>query len=493
MPHWTDAAMQVAEHIPLRGRGVEIVAEITVSVALALLLGLAGATGHRRLRRLRALSIGALAAVMISGLLWGATNYLWHPVAEKVGLEVFAPLAVGLTGIFAFLVVLWTKRWWRSVGALLLCTVVVAVSFAIPHIHFASFANLAEAMRGTEHIVPVSAAPELAATREVFAPTVSVSQPLEEQWISVGGKSASASSSTIGGSTTAAGALGEVSSEGRTAERMAAGGAGVALSEGKLYKANIAATSFSPRTSFLYVPPAYFERPRPLLPVLVIMAGQPGAPEDWLINGHLKRTMDDFARQHHGLAPVVVSVDQLSSNLKNPLCSDTANGAVATYLGKDVPNWIRTHFQVDARPQAWAIGGLSNGGTCAMQVLSRKDGPYRTALNFSGEEHPDLGGIDMTIARGFDGSEAEFRANDPLSLFQSGEDFTGYSAACSMGDQEKQETIDALWAVCAAARDDGMDVRTYTYSGSHEWKVWKHALSDELPWLATKMNLIKGQ
>ena len=73
----------------------------------------------------------------------------------------------------------------------------------------------------------------------------------------------------------------------------------------------------------VYLPPSYFTNPRPLLPVLVLMAGQPGKPEDWLQGGKLTATMDAFARDHEGLAPVVVIADGTGSQMANPLCTDS--------------------------------------------------------------------------------------------------------------------------------------------------------------------------
>lgn len=46
------------------------------------------------------------------------------------------------------------------------------------------------------------------------------------------------------------------------------------------------------------------------------------------------------------MTPVVVS----------PPCVDSHLGNAATYLSVDVPDWIRTHPQVDPDPRAWAVG-----------------------------------------------------------------------------------------------------------------------------------------
>jgi hypothetical protein len=55
----------------------------------------------------------------------------------------------------------------------------------------------------------------------------------------------------------------------------------------------------------LYLPPAYLGSVRARLPVLVLIPGQPGGPEDWLLAGRLAAVMDAFAAAHDGLAPVV--------------------------------------------------------------------------------------------------------------------------------------------------------------------------------------------
>ncbi len=137
-----------------------------------------------------------------------------------------------------------------------------------------------------------------------------------------------------------------------------------------------ATSGFAARDAVVYLPPAYFANPRPLLPVLVMLAGQPGSPEDWLNGGKLAMTMDAFAREHHGLAPVVVVPDGTGSQLANPLCLDSQLGKVASYLAVDVPTWIKTHLQVDPDPRSWAVGGLSYGGTCSLQLATNHPEVY---------------------------------------------------------------------------------------------------------------------
>ncbi len=130
-----------------------------------------------------------------------------------------------------------------------------------------------------------------------------------------------------------------------------------------------------------------------------MLAGQPGSPEDWLNGGKLAMTMDAFAREHHGLAPVVVVPDGTGSQLANPLCLDSQLGKVASYLAVDVPTWIKTHLQVDPDPRSWAVGGLSYGGTCSLQLATNHPEVYPTFLDLSGQEEPTLGDRRRTVDR----------------------------------------------------------------------------------------------
>ena len=157
-----------------------------------------------------------------------------------------------------------------------------------------------------------------------------------------------------------------------------------------------------PRPVSVVVPtPAYLATPRARLPVLVLISGQPGTPRDWLEGGRLVPMMNSFAAAHAGLAPVVVMPDALGASLANPLCLDSRLGRAATYLAVDVPAWVRTHLQVDPDPRVWAVGGLSAGGTCALQLATTLPQVYPTFVDISGQAEPTLGDRARTVAAAF--------------------------------------------------------------------------------------------
>ncbi|TQM10804.1 alpha/beta hydrolase [Pseudonocardia kunmingensis] len=246
-------------------------------------------------------------------------------------------------------------------------------------------------------------------------------------------------------------------------------------------------SGFAARPAWLYLPPAYLSRPRAQLPVLVLLSGQPGSPRDWLDGGELARRMDAFAAAHDGLAPVVVMADHLGAPLANPLCTDSRLGNVATYLSVDVPAWIRDTLQVDADPAGWAVGGFSNGGTCALQMAVTAPQVYPTFVDISGEDEPTLGDHAATVQAAFGGDEAAFAAVNPLDVLAQRQfpATAGYLVA-GRDDAVYLPQAQRVFAACQAA---GMDVGLHVLPGGHTFEVWGPGLEQALPWLATRLGM----
>jgi S-formylglutathione hydrolase FrmB len=143
-------------------------------------------------------------------------------------------------------------------------------------------------------------------------------------------------------------------------------------------------SGFDERDAVVYVPPAWFDRPRPALPVLMLLHGSPGFPSDWTRAGDADLTADAFARTHAGLAPILVLPDANGSFLADSECLDGAHGNIETYLTEDVPAFVVDRFGASDDPERWAIGGASMGGMCAMMLALRHPDRFRTFADFSG-------------------------------------------------------------------------------------------------------------
>ncbi|NEW53294.1 esterase [Nocardia cyriacigeorgica] len=247
------------------------------------------------------------------------------------------------------------------------------------------------------------------------------------------------------------------------------------------------ASGFDARPAEIYLPPAYFADPRPQLPVLVLLAGQPGSPRDWATSGDLPATMDEFARVHQGLAPIVVVADGTGSTWNDPLCADGPRARVATYLTADVPDWVRAHLSVDPDPEAWAVGGLSYGGTCALQLAAGYPQVYPTFLAMSAEAELNLTDREHTLGV-FDGDTAAYARANPHDLLAERR-FPGSAGVFVVGSDDT-DTLSGSRSAYQEARAAGMDVGYLELPGGHDWRVWSTGLARELPWLAGRVGLI---
>lgn len=258
---------------------------------------------------------------------------------------------------------------------------------------------------------------------------------------------------------------------------------------GKITSAAIPATvsGFAARPARIYLPPAYFTDVPPRLPVLVLIAGQPGGPQDWISAGKLPQIMDAFAAAHNGLAPVVVVPDATGSQLGDPLCLDSRRGNSATYLAIDVPAWIKARLTVDVRPTAWAVAGASYGGTCALQLATNHPAVYPTFIDIAGTAEPSLGDRARTVMEAFGGDERRFEQVNPIDILRR-QRFSGSAGAIVIGSSDRDNRPDAdrvLEAISAAE----MDGHLTEVPGAHDWRAFSAGLSVELPWVARRVGL----
>ncbi len=259
---------------------------------------------------------------------------------------------------------------------------------------------------------------------------------------------------------------------------------------------NNSASGFAAREAHVYLPPAYFDRDRPKLPVIVVVAGVPGAPAQWFDEGLAGQALDSFASEHRGRAPVVVAVDANGETFKDTLCVDSpATGdKVATYLSRDVPAAVAGLFDVDRDPAKWAIAGLSRGGSCALQTAVANPGVYPTFLSMSPQKNLIDENLDETVRKYFKGDRAAYDAADPLTVLEKvgkpggperGPDIHGRFIA-GLDDAEDR---DAGRALSTAAHAAGIPVSYSELPGGHTWKVWSAGFRDSLPWLSARLGL----
>jgi enterochelin esterase-like enzyme len=423
---------------------------ITVGILGGLaLIGLTAARG--RTWWLRMVPVAALIAVVLTVAIVYFVESVWKPFPDDLPIEVRLSIGVALFGIaVGVLRLVRGKGWPRWVAMPLAIVVVLIAAISQVNIYYGQVPTVG-ALLGEPLPNQVSLGKLPKKTAVVEAPKKTTHRTLESVWFPP---------ATL----PKHGVVSDVTIPGKVSR-------------------------FKPRHGMVYLPPAYLTTPRAKLPVLVLLLGTPANMTDWFTAGRLAERMDKFAAAHKGLAPVVVLPDIGGSMWGNPLCIDSKLGHAATYLDVDVPAWITSTLQVDLDHSKWAVGGLSSGGTCAMQTTVRSPTIYPTFASLSGQDAPNLSTHAKTLKAAFGGSEEAFRRASPLAQLQSGRKLPGSAGFLTVGEHDWQYRPEQE-RVARAFQAAGVPVQLELIpGGGHNWRVFGAGLERAVPWLAARWDL----
>jgi S-formylglutathione hydrolase FrmB len=226
---------------------------------------------------------------------------------------------------------------------------------------------------------------------------------------------------------------------------------------------------FAARPADVYLPPAALVANAPALPVVVLLSGQPASPDSVMTVGSVVRTEDALAAKDRGLAPIVVVPDQLGKPQNNPMCVDGPLGNSSTYILGDVTAWVRSHLHVLPGRDAWAVGGYSEGGTCAIQFATARPDIFGSFIDVSGERYPTMRTDKLAIRAGFRGSVAAYDRAKPENILRQHGPYLDEAAIFAVGatDAHYGAIMSLLSAKAAAA---GMTVARYASPRmGHSW------------------------
>jgi enterochelin esterase-like enzyme len=247
---------------------------------------------------------------------------------------------------------------------------------------------------------------------------------------------------------------------------------------------------FRARKAVVWLPPAAQTADPPTLPVLIALSGQPGQPSDMFQTGNLGGYLDRYAAAHHGLAPIVVSPDQLGAPNRNPMCVDSRRlGRSATYVMTDTVRWITDHLDVASTPDAWGITGFSQGATCAMQFSTEHPGVFGTALAISSELTVKNGSLANTVRVGFGGSRAAYEAAAPIATMRRDAPYHDHLTVFGFGQDDAPYRASTT-ALRDSAVQAGMQTSVIVSPGSaHDWNTVRYVLANGLPAVVAHLGL----
>jgi enterochelin esterase-like enzyme len=234
--------------------------------------------------------------------------------------------------------------------------------------------------------------------------------------------------------------------------------------------------------AWVYVPDAYFDAGQPdrKFPVVMLLAGFPGAVQNWEQQGHIVSVLDRLIAEGKIPPMILISVSQNPKPNRDSECVDAVDGTKAdTYLTQDAPEVISQHFRVVADRSAWSMMGYSTGGYCAVSLALRHPRQFSAAVSLDGYFAP---AIDATTGDLFKHDTVAQRSYTPMQTIQEKRDVP-LRFYLMVGDAEPKAKRDArVFAGLVRAPDNAkiVDVK-----GGHNWNTWNSALPDALAWLAT--------
>lgn len=165
--------------------------------------------------------------------------------------------------------------------------------------------------------------------------------------------------------------------------------------------------------AYVYLPPGYDEPGNATrrYPVIYLVHGTPGRPQDWFTAGGVQATMD-LLIEHHLVGPmIVVSPTASTGYLDDDECLDVPGRFLLEhYLAVDVVRAVDRTFRTV--PTRWerAIGGMSSGGFCSLNVGLHH--LHRFSVILASEPYGDPGPHPLHDL--LDGSWPAYRVNSPF-------------------------------------------------------------------------------
>lgn len=264
--------------------------------------------------------------------------------------------------------------------------------------------------------------------------------------------------------------------------------------EGRLLSVDIPnpASRFRARKGLVWLPPAALAKRPPRLPVMVMLAGQPGSPTRFFTASDTIADLTRYANEHDGLAPIVVSPDQNTAASRNSLCADTTRwGKAETYLTRDVPDWIRRNLPVSTDPADWTIGGFSQGGTCSTQIGPNHPELYGNVLAVDGEIAPTDGSVEQMVESYFGGDRAAYERQVPVNALRAHAP-SKQVMILAAGENDTVSTAN-IATIGEEARKSGWTVvQIKVKDAGHDWRAVNRTLAIALPWLCDRMGLDVG-
>lgn len=226
----------------------------------------------------------------------------------------------------------------------------------------------------------------------------------------------------------------------------------------------------------VYLPPDYRQDASRRYPVLYLLHGFPGIPEDFPQTVRVG-VEEDVLVARHRMQPTIIVMPFGSTSVFTD--EEWANGVRphegwATFLSRDVVRAVDARYRTIRSGGARAIGGLSEGGYGAINIALQHPREFRVVESWSGYELAD------PIKSIFGDKKRLLEANSPLlrlpkvaTVIRRKHTYFWFYVGASDGSAARRQNA-AFAAELARAR---VPHRFFVVTGGHTWRVWRdHAV-----------------
>jgi enterochelin esterase-like enzyme len=235
------------------------------------------------------------------------------------------------------------------------------------------------------------------------------------------------------------------------------------------------------RSYGLVLPPGYEQNPQKLYPVIFLLHGGHGDAGGWQSCAAVTEILHKLYANGK-LPPAIVITpdgnDQRGSSAKwDPDYFDGPNGKIATLIGSDLVQEVKSRYRVLNNADFWAIGGLSSGGWGAFNIGLRYLDQFHILFSHSGY---------FTDASGSANSPEKFIQQIPSERLRQ------INAYLDVGASDEQ-FLTSTDQFHRTLKQLGVEHEFHMFSGGHGivgqnsgWHYWHEHLTDSLSYIGER-------
>lgn len=241
------------------------------------------------------------------------------------------------------------------------------------------------------------------------------------------------------------------------------------------------------RRVVVYLPPGYETDTAERYPVVYLLHGAPGVLDDWLRYGRAPETLEKLCESGKARNMILVFPDGRGVGYLGDSEYVDAPGrqsrglAVGTFIWRDLPAWIDSHYRTVASRDGRILAGVSTGGYGAVNLGLQHPQVFGALFSFSGYFEAEDSGWARPVW-GYHPTASALERQSPLNYLSYGDnpDWRNTYIYIGQGSDERPPYPAEARAFATVLRSKHVPYRYQILPGKHSWDLWRVALTDAL-------------